>query len=111
MFTNLNTDPNKRPRLLGELGDLSHAKVSSGECKYSKGTEIFGQAEPADYIYQVIEGAVHEMTRFIYALKEIRACLEAELLTDVQQRLALLSRGMGNHNGHHVLHQPTFPRS
>ena len=27
-----------------------------------------------------------EMTRFIYALKEIRACLEAELLTDVQQR-------------------------
>src|SRR5260370_41320331 len=26
--------------------------------KYSKGTEIFGQAEPADYIYQVVEGAV-----------------------------------------------------
>ena len=36
-----------------------------------------------------------EMTRFIHALKEIRACLEAELLTDVQQRLALLSRGGG----------------
>ena len=35
-----------------------------------------------------------EMTRFIYALKE--ACLEAELLTDVQQRLALLSRDMEN---------------
>ena len=32
------------------------------------------------------------MTRFIYALKEIRACLEAEILTDIQQRLALLSR-------------------
>jgi CRP/FNR family nitrogen fixation transcriptional regulator len=58
MFTNLNTDPRKKPRLLGELGDLSHTKVSSGEFKYSKGTEIFGQAEPADYIYQVIEGAV-----------------------------------------------------
>src|SRR6187401_2544418 len=27
-----------------------------------------------------------EMTRFIYALKEIRACIEAEILTDVQQR-------------------------
>ena len=37
--------------------------------------------------------------RFIYALKEIRACLEAEMLTDVQQRLALLSRDMDNHNG------------
>jgi len=47
MFTNLNTDPNKRPRLLGELGDLSHAKVSSSEFMYRKGTEIFGQAEPA----------------------------------------------------------------
>jgi hypothetical protein len=50
-----------------------------------------------------------EMTRFIYALKEIRACLEAELLTDVQQRLILLSRDMDNHNGHHVLHQPALP--
>jgi hypothetical protein len=39
-----------------------------------------------------------EMTRFIYALKEIRACLEAELLTDVQQRLVALSRDMDNHN-------------
>jgi hypothetical protein len=52
-----------------------------------------------------------EMTRFIYALKEIRACLEAEILTDVQQRLVLLSQDMDNHNGHHVNHQPTFPGS
>ena len=52
-----------------------------------------------------------EMTRFIYALKEIRACLEAELLTDVQQRLALLSRDMDNHNGQRIPHQPAFSRS
>ena len=58
MFKKRNTDPNKRPRLLGELGNLSHAKVSASEFKCSKGTEIFGEAEPADYIYQVIEGAV-----------------------------------------------------
>jgi len=50
-----------------------------------------------------------EMTRFIYALKEIRACLEAELLTDVQQRLVLLSREMDNHNGHRVPYQPALP--
>ena len=50
-----------------------------------------------------------EMTRFIYALKEIRACLEAELLTNIQQRLVLLSRDMDNHNGHRIAHQPTFP--
>ena len=47
-----------------------------------------------------------EMTRFIYALKEIRACLEGELLIEIQQRLALLSRDMDNHNGHRIAHQP-----
>ena len=55
MFKKLNRD---RPRLLGELGDLSYARVSSSEFKYGGGTEIFGEAEPADYIYQIVEGAV-----------------------------------------------------
>src|SRR6478752_1221991 len=58
MFKKRNTDSNKRPRLLGELGDLSHGKVSSIEFKYSMGTEIFGEAEPAAYIYQIVEGGV-----------------------------------------------------
>ena len=49
-----------------------------------------------------------EMTRFIYALKEIRACIEAEMLTDVQRRLALLTRDMENHNGYRVLHRQTL---
>ena len=49
-----------------------------------------------------------EMTRFVYVLREIRACLEAELLTDVQQRLVLLSQNMENHNGHRVPHQPAL---
>ena len=52
-----------------------------------------------------------EMTRFIYALMEIRACLEAELLTDIQQRLALLSRDMDNHNGQRIPYQPSISRS
>src|SRR4051812_26369804 len=58
MYKNLNTDPDKKPRLRGQLGDLSHTKVSSSEFRYMKDTEIFGQAEPADYVYQVIQGAV-----------------------------------------------------
>ena len=34
------------------------------------------------------------------------------MLTDVQQRLALLSRDMDtNHNGQRVLNQPAFPHS
>ena len=52
-----------------------------------------------------------EMTRFIYALKEIRACLEAELLTDVQRRLASLSRDMDNNNCQRIPHQPALSRS
>ena len=56
--TNIDTDPASKPQLLRGLAELSHAKVSSSEFKYIKDTEIFGQAEPADYIYQVIEGAV-----------------------------------------------------
>src|SRR3954454_8765577 len=58
MYKNLNMDPNKKPRLRGQLGELCHTKVSSSEFKYMKDSEIFGQAEPAEYIYQVIEGAV-----------------------------------------------------
>ena len=58
MLTNIGTDPSAKPRLLGELGDLSHKRVSSAEYKYGRGAEIFGAEEPAEYIYQVIEGAV-----------------------------------------------------
>ena len=50
-----NTDPSKRP---SKFGDLYHANVSSSEFKYNKGIRIFGETEPADYIYQVVEGAV-----------------------------------------------------
>ena len=52
-----------------------------------------------------------EMTRFIYALKEIRACLEAEILIDVQQRLVLLSRDMDIQHGQRITHQPALSRS
>jgi hypothetical protein len=51
-----------------------------------------------------------ELTRLIYALKEIRACLEAELLTDVQQRLVLLSRDMDNPYGQRIPHQSAISR-
>jgi hypothetical protein len=48
--------------------------------------------------------ASDELSRLVYTLKEIRCCIEAELLSDVQQRLASLSRDMDN-NGHRVPHQ------
>ena len=33
-------------------------QVSLNEFSYKKGTEIFGEKEPADYVYQVVTGAV-----------------------------------------------------
>ncbi len=51
-----------------------------------------------------------EMTKLIFALREIRSSIEAEILVDIQQRLILLSQDLEKHNGHHVLHQPAFKR-
>jgi CRP/FNR family nitrogen fixation transcriptional regulator len=36
----------------------SQAQVTTRECKYKKGVEIYGEKEPADYVYQVTSGAV-----------------------------------------------------
>ena len=52
-----------------------------------------------------------DLTRLVYVLKEIRACLEAEMLTDVQQRLVLLTRDMDAHHGQRIPHQPALSRS
>ena len=58
MFVNVNAHPGSKPKALGQLGELSRARVIASEFKYKRGTEIFGEAEPADYIYQVVDGAV-----------------------------------------------------
>ena len=45
-------------RLSEQLGELSRARVIQSEFKYNRGMEIYGQTEPADYVYQVADGAV-----------------------------------------------------
>jgi hypothetical protein len=49
-----------------------------------------------------------ELTRLVYVLKEVRACLEAEMLIDVQDRLAMLTQDVENPNGRRILHPPTL---
>ena len=68
MIEKRNTHPNKGPRL---LGDLSHAKVS--EFKYINGLTIFREAEPADYVYQIVEGAVRSHKRLSDGRRQIGA--------------------------------------
>jgi len=58
MFVNLNSGPANRRRFLGELGNLSQNEITLSEFKYRRGAEIFGEAEPAEYLYQVVDGAV-----------------------------------------------------
>ena len=50
MFASLN--------LPNSLVAAPQARVKVGKFSYAKGTEIFGENEPADYVYQVAAGAV-----------------------------------------------------
>jgi CRP/FNR family nitrogen fixation transcriptional regulator len=54
----INAHPGSRPKALGELGKLSRARVILSEFRYNGETKIYGEAEPADYIYQVVDGSV-----------------------------------------------------
>ena len=58
----ITTDRTPRPNLLAELGMTSGSKpmVSLNELTYKEGTEIYGEKEPADYVYQVRTGAVRK---------------------------------------------------
>lgn len=58
MFVNVSTGPINRPRFLGELGNLPQAEIAPSEFKYRRSGEIFGEGEPAKYVYQVVDGAV-----------------------------------------------------
>jgi len=60
MFVRVTTDPAPRPNTLHALGMTSDPslKVNLNEFTYKKGTEIYGEKEPADYVYQVKVGAV-----------------------------------------------------
>jgi CRP/FNR family nitrogen fixation transcriptional regulator len=60
MFVRITADPASRPTSLGELGigSDSNPRVSLNEFTYKKGAEIYGEKEPADYVYQVRTGAV-----------------------------------------------------
>jgi CRP/FNR family nitrogen fixation transcriptional regulator len=73
MFVNLNANLANRPRFLGEFGALSQTEISLSEFKYNRGAEIFGEAEPAEYIYQVIDGSVRSYKLLSDGRRQINA--------------------------------------
>src|SRR4051812_29091804 len=60
MFVRTTIDPAPRPNSLLELGMTSDSNpiVTLNEFTYKKGTEIYGEKEPAEYVYRVKAGAV-----------------------------------------------------
>jgi len=74
MFVRIN-DPAPRPNSLLELGitSASNPIVSLNEFTYSKGTEIYGEKEPAEYVYQVKAGAVRSYKLLCDGRRQISA--------------------------------------
>src|SRR5438477_6787593 len=58
MLVNVNAASAGKQNALGELGELSRARINLSEFRYNRSAEIYGETEPADYIYQVVDGAV-----------------------------------------------------
>jgi CRP/FNR family nitrogen fixation transcriptional regulator len=60
LFVRTPADRASRPNTLSDLGLASSSNpiVSLSEFTYKKGTEIYGEKEPAEYVYQVKKGAV-----------------------------------------------------
>ena len=95
------------------LTQMPKTELLSPRNKMALDTLVGVRGEMARLYRLALNGRIptDELTRLVYTLKEIRCCLEAEILTDVQQRLASLTRNMDNHNGRHILHQPIVPSS
>ena len=73
MFVNLNSDLASRPRFFGEFGMLSQTEIRLSEFKYNRGAELFGEAEPAEYVYQVIDGSVRSYKLLSDGRRQINA--------------------------------------
>jgi hypothetical protein len=59
MLSRSGSPPGNIPRIewLNEP-DALQTRIAASEFNYRKGVEIYGEKEPADYVYQVISGAV-----------------------------------------------------
>jgi CRP/FNR family nitrogen fixation transcriptional regulator len=68
----MHKDARERPSSR-ELDALAGESVFCSEFKYRPGTEIFGEAEPVEYIYQVIDGAVRSYKLLSDGRRQINA--------------------------------------
>jgi CRP/FNR family nitrogen fixation transcriptional regulator len=69
-LVNMNSGP---PISANDLSALSRKRVMLNECRYRRGAEIFGEAEPARFVYQVVEGAVRSYKHLADGRRQISA--------------------------------------
>jgi CRP/FNR family transcriptional regulator, nitrogen fixation regulation protein len=72
MLVRMHKDARERPSSR-ELDALAGESVFCSEFKYRPGTEIFGEAEPAENMYQVIDGAVRSYRLLLDGRRQINA--------------------------------------
>jgi len=72
MPVGMHKDARERPSSR-ELDALVGERVFCSEFKHRPGTEFFGEAEPAEYIYQVIHGAVRSYKLLSDGRRQINA--------------------------------------
>jgi CRP/FNR family nitrogen fixation transcriptional regulator len=60
-------------RVLSQLNELARQNTFWAELKYRCGSKLFGEAEPADYVYQIREGAIRTYKRLSDGRRQIGA--------------------------------------
>lgn len=75
MLMHLTSASLPRPHSLSELGMIadSNPMISLSEFKYRRGSEIYGEKEPAEYIYQVKSGTVRSYKLLSDGRRQINA--------------------------------------
>ena len=88
MFFNVNTGAASRPRFLGKL---SHNEIILSEFKYRRGSEIFGEAEPAGNIVRPVGGEERDGIALLDALRDrpMRDLIGARVQGAIGERSAL----------------------
>src|SRR5260221_11389275 len=75
MYARVSTNSVEFPAIFNEACSESgpFGRASPNEFSYSKGTEIFGEKEPPDYIYQIATDAVRSYKLLSDGLRHIGA--------------------------------------
>jgi CRP/FNR family transcriptional regulator, nitrogen fixation regulation protein len=104
----------KGDAIASELNALAREMAFCGELRYRGNTKIFGEAEPAEYLYQIVKGAVRTYKLLSDGRRQIRAFhvpgdifgvetgevhrFTAEAIIDTTVRLANRGRSGADHD-------------